>query len=102
MISALTLAGGAPAEQLPDNCRGWIPTSCCCSNSCCFEIGAADVTELGNGKWRIEATGEEIAAKLSRDGAWVRCACSYSQILGKWLPADAFGTTHCLFIPLLG
>lgn len=94
-VTVLLIASGAKAEE--DNCRGFIPSHCCCSNLCCFEIAATDLDMLPGMQARVRASGQVIKAEWSRDGKYYRCACDQSES-GEWVKHPA-AHTRCLFIP---
>lgn len=73
----------------------WIERSCCITNSCCFEIDPEEVTQIGPGRYRIEASGQEIDARPSQDGKWYRCACDL--IEGVWT-VHPQAHTRCLYV----
>lgn len=83
-----------------DNCRGFIHSSCCCTNSCCWEISEREVDPLPGDQWRIRSTGQVIArTDFSPDGKFYRCACDYD---GKKWHRHQGANTRCLFVPHQG
>lgn len=99
LLADMAAAQNPQPDPYP-NCRGWIPHECCCTQRCCFEIDESEIRQQPNGKYLILATGQEIEAKLSRDGTFTRCACD--QVGGAGWVAHPLAKTHCLFLPLLG
>jgi hypothetical protein len=85
----------AMGQGLFPNCRGFIGQECCCTNSCCYEIDAEEVTQVGPGRYRIEASGQEIDARPSQDGKRYRCACDL--IEGVWT-VHPTAYTRCLYV----
>lgn len=85
------------ANELKEHLKTFIDLNCCYTNNCCFPISAKDVTDLGNGKYIINITGQEIIRKgYSPDGQYWRCACEH--INGNWTVfKEAF--TRCLYTP---
>ena len=92
-LLALCLCASAQAQNY-ENCKGFIDYTCCCTNECCWEIDASEITALPNGKVKVNATGQEIDFKPSQDGKWYRCACD--QINGAWVKHE-LANTRCIY-----
>ena len=80
----------------------WIPTYCCVTNSCCFEILWSDLKDLGNHQYFIIASDKiKEMTNWSPDGKIWRCACDYASELQQWI-VHPKAHTRCLFIPKVG
>lgn len=81
--------------------KSFLPGSCCWTNECCFKITLKDVTDLGNGRWMINATKQIVPKEntyKSPDGNFWRCACDYNSATGNW-DVHLNANTRCLAIP---
>lgn len=77
----------------------WIPSTCCVTNDCCFEVTLADLEPLSNDRWLIKASGQIISrTDWSKDGRYWRCACTW-QPDRSWRVHPA-ADTFCLFVPM--
>jgi hypothetical protein len=102
LLAALVLVLALPAlaQEIPgpkENAwlRTWIEHRCCVTNNCCFRIKPKDITPLGNDRYRINASRQELArTDWSRDGEIWRCACE--QVDGKWTVFPT-ANTRCLY-----
>jgi len=100
-LCAALFIGGASAQEYP-NCRGFIEVNCCCSNSCCWEIGEHEVRSLPNDNWEIRSTGQVVKrTDYSPDGRYYRCACDYDGKTGRWNRHQG-ANTRCLYVPFQG
>jgi len=88
------------ADELKDYLRTFINQSCCYTNDCCWSISESELTDLGNGKYKINATGQIIAKTGdSPDGKFWRCACD---LVGyDWIKSN-LSNTRCLYVPFQG
>jgi hypothetical protein len=96
MIFILILMVSAKAQEQYPNCRGFIQQACCCTNNCCFEIKASDVTPIDDGgkEWIVRETGERVTrTQWSEDGKFYRCACELRD--GKYV-IDRKDRTRCI------
>lgn len=93
IVGVLLLTEAAKGE---DNCRGFISTKCCCSNSCCWEITADDIDILPDHYVRIKASGQVVKHEWSQDGRNYRCACDYDAERG-WVKHPT-AHTRCVFL----
>jgi hypothetical protein len=83
-----------------DNCRGFISTTCCCTNDCCWEIAASEAQPLSRDRWLIKATGQIVnRTGFSPDGKYYRCACDRDSTTGKWIRHQG-AQTRCLYTPM--
>lgn len=113
LISLCLIVGITKADQA--YMLSFIPTSCCVSNECCWEITEKDVTGLPSGDYIINATGQRMsstkgmegntvgALKISPDQKFYRCACD-CQLEDNdciWIKHDK-ANSRCLFIPNRG
>ena len=90
--------GGVAMGQ--DKCRGFISTTCCCTNDCCWEISASEAEPLSRDRWRIKATGQIVnRTAFSPDGKFYRCACDRDSATGKWIRHQG-AQTRCLYTPM--
>jgi hypothetical protein len=103
-----------PSPIMPDRWAyhnfyaSFVPTECCFTSTCCWEIGEDEVEDMGNSRYRIKATGQVVVRRgYSPDGAFHRCACdpvvgqTISPIPQRWL-IHAGANTRCLFTPSNG
>ena|SRR3990172_1208330 len=93
-------------EALKNYLRTFMDNTCCYTNDCCFVISHIEVTDLGEGLFRINSTGQEIKRRdYSPDGQYWRCACDSvpveGSMYGKWLRHDK-ANTRCLYTPRFG
>lgn len=103
-LALLALALAAPAlahhSELHDWLLGWIPTRCCVTNNCCWEIQLSDIEPVANDTYKIKASGQVVKrTDWSPDGRLYRCACELVE--GVWTVFPT-ANTRCLFIPALG
>lgn len=77
----------------------WIPSTCCVTNDCCWEIAPEEVVLVGDNIYRIKSTGQEVKAQWSKDGRYYRCACDYDATEQRWNRHQG-ANTRCLFVPI--
>lgn len=88
------------ANELKEHLSTFIAHNCCYTNNCCFLITEKDLTDLGNGKYKINITGQEIfRTGFSPDGQYWRCACEH--IGNQWVVFKE-AATRCLYTPIIG
>jgi hypothetical protein len=63
----------------------------------CFRISERAVTRLPDGRWRVNATGEELRPLPSYDGEIWRCACDRDAD-GHYVVHER-AHTYCLLTP---
>ncbi len=98
--AAALLAMSLIGALAQDNCRGFIHPSCCCTNECCWEIGAHEVEPLPGDQWRVRSTGQTIRrTDWSPDGRYYRCACDLDAETRQWIRHQG-ANTRCLFVPM--
>lgn len=100
VLVALLLAGAAVADGYHSNpwLLSWIPSTCCVTNDCCWEIGESEVRPVAGDRWEVLSTGQVLPRSAwSPDGRFYRCACDLTE--GKWIKHQG-ATTRCLFVPL--
>jgi hypothetical protein len=103
-----------PSPIMPDRLAyysfyaSFVPTECCFTSTCCWEIGEDEVEDLGNNRYRIVATGQVVVRRgYSPDGAFHRCACdpvvgqTINAFPQRWL-IHVQANTRCLFTPSNG
>jgi hypothetical protein len=79
--------------------QSWIPTTCCVTNRCCFEVEPGTVESLGDSRWLIVASGQIVTQTgWSRDNRFWRCACDQDPNTRQWI-VHAKANTRCLFPP---
>lgn len=105
-----------PYESLSDTLsnqkdffKDFLSISCCWSNNCCFPVSPTELTQLGDGSWKVNATGQILPpatvrsdlglTTFSPDGGYYRCACD--PVDGKWIVHEK-ANTRCLAVPLQG
>lgn len=94
----------------------WIPSTCCVTNDCCWEIQGTEVRLLPPSEWpqilspgsfgemgaewyEIRSTGQKVQRKgFSPDGKFYRCACDYDAESKTWNRHQG-ANTRCLFVP---
>lgn len=86
----------------------WIPSHCCVTNDCCWEITSDEIRHITKGnRWRVLSTdqtlgrydsGEQWTWNWSRDGKHYRCACDHDAASNSWVRHQG-AHTRCLFIP---
>jgi hypothetical protein len=102
-LAALALAGGALAQERSHSnpwLLSWIPTNCCVTNDCCWEVSERELKPLPNDQWEVLATGQvRKRTDWSPDGKFYRCACDQDRTTNKWI-RHLGANTRCLFIPM--
>lgn len=96
----VTAAASAVADGYHSNpwLLSWIPTPCCVTNDCCWQITESEVRPIDGHKWEILATGQiQQRTGWSPDGKFYRCACDFAE--GHWIKHQG-AHTRCLFVPL--
>jgi hypothetical protein len=79
----------------------FVPTACCFTSQCCYEIDDDDVEDLGSNSFRIKASGQIVERKgYSPDGKYHRCSCDYHDT--GWWKIWPGANTRCLFTPSFG
>ena len=74
------------------------PFNCCWSSRCCWSVEPHEVQDLGNGMYRILASGQIVPRTgYSPDERYHRCACD-RQPDGTWKVWPG-ARTRCLFTP---
>lgn len=101
LLAAWTLSN-AKAQEAGDfpNCAGWIPHQCSCTSNSCYRARPGEVEDLGNGSFRITATGEIIKrTEWSQDGRFMLCAFKRDENGTRWLTGPG-QPIKCVFPPL--
>jgi hypothetical protein len=76
----------------------WIPSTCCVTNRCCFQIKSSDVQAMPDDHWLILDSGQVLKrTDWSPDGNYWRCACDSEK--GAWVVRPQ-ARTRCLYIPM--
>lgn len=61
----------------PNNCRGFIDNSCCCSQNCCRTIKGNEIEKDPAGGYRVVKTKAHIErVEPSQDGTLILCDCT--------------------------
>jgi hypothetical protein len=97
---ALAAAGSAFAEGYHSNpwLLSWIPSSCCVTNDCCWEVSERELRPLEGDRWEVLATTQVLPRTgWTPDGKFYRCACDLAE--GKWVKHQG-ANTRCVFVPL--
>lgn len=81
-----------------DYLKSWIPSTCCVTNDCCWEIQESEVRELPDQHVEIKATGQVKRYDFSPDGKFYRCACDHNPETKNW-DVHNKANTRCVFIP---
>jgi hypothetical protein len=84
----------------------FVPSACCFTSQCCWELKDDEVVDLGNDQFRVKANPDQIVRRhgYSPDGKYHRCACDLAESNGFasswkiWPGAN----TRCLFTPSFG
>lgn len=81
----------------------FLPMYCCWTNNCCQRILPTDVTDLGNGRWKVNESGKEpqFGVHKSPDGEFYLCACDPKDE-GGWTPFGLKFNPRCLVVPFSG
>jgi hypothetical protein len=101
-VAALAIVGVTLASEYHSNpwLLSWIPSYCCVTNDCCWEVAEKDLTPLPDDKWQVKATGQvRERTNWSPDGKFYRCACDYDTATGIWI-RHIGANTRCLFVPM--
>lgn len=97
----LILGSVVLGDDLKDYLSTFMSKNCCFTNNCCFPISHSDVVDLGNNRFKIVASGQEVnATGFSPDGKYWRCACDLD-MNGGW-KVHLKANTRCLYIPFQG
>jgi hypothetical protein len=100
IAALLSQAFADEARQRQQEMLSWIPSRCCVTNQCCWEVHERELISLPNDMWRIRATGQEIARTAwSPDGKFYRCACDQDKKSLQWIKHDG-ANTRCIFVPM--
>jgi hypothetical protein len=76
----------------------FMPMTCCFTNSCCYPIEPHEVVDLGDGYYRVVASGQVVRRSgFSPDGRYHRCACDEIG-RGRWR-VHPQANTRCLYVP---
>lgn len=88
--------------------KSWIPTHCCVTNDCCWQITASEVEHIAKGnRWKVLSTGQTLGRydsgdqwtwNWSQDGKYYRCACDRDLASNRWIRHQG-ANTRCLFVP---
>ena len=100
LLAAWTLTN-AKAQEAGDypGCSGWIPHQCSCTSHSCYEASPGEVIDLGDGSFRVTATGEIInRTDWSRDGRFMLCAYQRDINLQRWATGPG-NPIKCIFPP---
>lgn len=102
ILAIVLLIHAARAEEYHSNpwLKSWIPTTCCVTNDCCWEIQERELISLPNDEWEVRSTGQvRKRTGWSPDGKFYRCACDYDNVDKHWVRHQG-ANTRCLFIPM--
>ena len=83
-LAALAAGGTALAEDYHSNpwLLSWIPTTCCVTNDCCWEVSEDELRPLSGDRWQVLATGQVVTrTDWAPDGKFYRCACDLAHRL---------------------
>lgn len=103
IAATLGIAGAALAQVDPEHHSNpwlltWIPSTCCVTNDCCWEISERELSPLPGDQWEVVSTGQvKKRTDWSPDGRFYRCACDYNE--GHWIRHQG-ANTRCIFVPL--
>jgi hypothetical protein len=103
-LVTVTITAAQSADGYSDFFENFLPKECCWTNRCCFRIDRSDVVDLGEDKFRVQATGQVVRRKAySPDGEYYRCACDYEHRIGggKYV-VHPKANTRCLAVPFQG
>lgn len=101
-IAAMSIASRPRAQEHHSNpwLLSWIPSTCCVTNDCCWQISATEVQPRPNDEWLIVSTGQvRKRTDWSPDGRYYRCACDYDESTRRWVLHQG-ANTRCLFVPM--
>ena len=98
-IMGLFITSALSQEHSNPWLKTWIPTQCCVTNDCCWEIKENELSSLPNDMWEVRST-KQIKERTdwSPDGKFYRCACDLDGGSNKWIRHQG-ANTRCLFIP---
>ena len=78
----------------------WIPSSCCVTNDCCWEVSERELRSLPDDNWEVISTGQvRKRTAWSPDGKFYRCACDHDTTAGRWVRHQG-ADTRCIFVPM--
>ena len=102
-LAALALTSGVLAQERYHSnpwLLSWIPSTCCVTNDCCWEIGEHELKPLPDDQWMVLAT-EQVRKRTdwSPDGKFYRCACDQDATTRQWIRHQG-AHTRCLFVPM--
>ncbi len=99
--AALAIAGAAIARDHSNPwLLSWIPSSCCVTNDCCWEVSERELSPLPGDRWEVKSTGQVLRrTDWSPDGKFYRCACDYDGNERHWIKHQG-ANTRCLFVPM--
>ena len=78
----------------------WIPSTCCVTNDCCWEITERELRPLPDDNWEVISTGQVLKrTEWSPDGKFYRCACDHDATARQWIRHQG-ANTRCIFVPM--
>jgi hypothetical protein len=102
----LVLVATAPAARAQDKHHSnpwllsWIPSTCCVTQDCCWEVGERELRALPDDHWEVKSTGQvRKRTGWSPDGKFYRCACDYDNTEKHWVKHQG-ANTRCVFVPM--
>ncbi len=97
-LSILLLLLLTTSSIADDYLKSWIPSTCCVTNDCCWEISKDEIREVNNEEVMILSTGQVKKKQYSPDGKYYRCACNYDNDSKTWIKHQG-ANTRCIFVP---
>lgn len=100
LLGCLTVFATAAVAEHHSNpwLLSWIPTPCCVTNDCCWEVSESELRPIDGEHWEVLATSQIVErTDWTPDGKFYRCACDFSG--GKWIRHQG-AYTRCIFVPL--
>lgn len=102
LVAAWVSVAGA-AEPRPHSnpwLLEWIPSTCCVTNDCCWQISENEVRPQPADEWLVISTGQTLKrTDWSPDGKFYRCACDYDTSARRWIRHQG-AHTRCIFVPM--
>ena len=91
-------------EELPHHSNpwllSWIPSTCCVTNDCCWEVSSTELRPYPEDRWQVVSTGQiKKRTDWSPDGKYYRCACDFDPKSNKWIRHQG-ADTRCVFVPM--
>jgi hypothetical protein len=101
-VIAFAIATGGIAAEYHSNpwLLSWIPSTCCVTNDCCWEVSERELKPMPDDNYEVVSTGQvRKRTDWSPDGKFYRCACDFDSESRHWIRHQG-ANTRCIFVPM--